>query len=111
MIEVKVKEVRLYTDPTTGDSPIEEYIDSLSSNEAAVVEVLLDKLEKGKAQRDPIIGVENMSEIKTDKGAGWRIYFTEFKNYYMVWGVGTKKTQKRKDIPAAIKLYKASGHD
>ena len=86
-----------------GTSPYEKWFNSLDYVAAAKITVAQSRLELGNISNVKWFG--GIGEYKIDWGPGYRIYLAkEGKNLIILFGGGTKKTQKS-DIKVAQRLF------
>jgi len=86
-----------------GSSPYQKWFTSLDHVAAAKITVAKSRLELGNTSNIKWFG--GIGEYKIDWGPGYRIYLaTEGKRLIILFGGGTKKTQ-RSDIKAAQRLF------
>lgn len=92
-----------------GESPFGDWFDSLDAQAAAIVTVALTRLADGNTSKVASIG-EGASELKINRGPGYRLYFGwEDKALVILLGGGTKRRQSD-DIAEALahwRNYKA----
>ena len=87
-----------------GSSPYEEWFNSLDPVAAAKVTVAISRLELGNFSN--MKWFAGIGEYRINWGPGYRIYLAlEGKKFILLFGGGTKKTQKS-DIKTAKQLFK-----
>lgn len=89
-----------------GQSPFASWFDSLDAQAAAIVTVALARLADGNTSKVEPIG-EGASELKINRGPGYRIYFGwHGKALVILLGGGTKRRQSD-DIAEALALWRS----
>lgn len=84
-----------------GRSPFGRWFDDLDSQAAAIIAVALSRLADGNTSNARPIG-DGASELRIDRGPGYRIYFGwDGKALVILLGGGTKRRQS-KDIADAL---------
>lgn len=91
--------------------PFDDWLEDQDVPVRAMINVRLDRLSFGNFSNcEPVR--EGISEVKIDKGPGYRIYYSMIGlKVVMIWNAGIKKTQSQ-DINKAIEYledYKARG--
>jgi putative addiction module killer protein len=87
-----------------GSSPFGKWFDDLDPQAAAIVTVALTRLADGNTSNVEPIG-EGASELKINRGPGFRIYFGwDGKALVVLLGGGTKRRQNA-DIAEALSLW------
>src|ERR1700676_2470337 len=103
MIEVK----EFITDEDV--SPFRRWFDDLDEHAAALVTIAIDRLGEGNTSNAKPLG-EGVSELRINRGPGYRIYFGwDGKVLVILLGGGTKRRQQS-DIQTALRhwrIYKA----
>jgi putative addiction module killer protein len=90
----------------TGVSPYRKWFDTLDPQAAATVTIALERLADGNSSRVKAVS-EGVSEIRIDRGPGYRIYFGwDGKALVVLLGGGTKRRQQR-DIADAVALWRS----
>jgi putative addiction module killer protein len=88
-----------------GSSPFGKWFDDLDPQAAAIVTVALARLADGNTSKVEPIG-DGASELKINRGPGYRIYFGwDGKALVILLGGGTKRRQSA-DIPEALELWR-----
>ncbi len=88
------------------DGGFEEWMDTLEDQDISTYDAIIARLERvedGNLGDCGSVGVSELRFIKT--GPGYRIYFGEHDDIFVVLKAGTKKTQKA-DIEIAQKLWR-----
>jgi putative addiction module killer protein len=92
-----------------GVSPFRRWFDDLDAQAAAWVTIAIDRLGEGNASNAKAVSA-GMSELRIDRGPGYRIYFGwDGKTLVILLGGGTKRRQQS-DIQSALRhwhVYKA----
>ena len=90
-------------------SPFKRWFDSLDNQAAAWITIAIDRLGEGNTSNAKAIG-EGVSELRVNRGPGYRIYFGwDGKVLVILLGGGTKRRQQS-DIRTALhhwRTYKA----
>ena len=104
---IPIIEIEVY--PTEkGASPFAEWFNALDPQAAAIITVGLARLADGNTSKVEPIG-EGASELKINRGPGYRVYFgRDGKALVILLGGGTKRRQSN-DIGALAKLQSAQG--
>lgn len=96
-------------------SPFRRWFDALDHQAAAWVAIAIDRLSEGNTSNAKALS-EGVSELRIDRGPGYRIYFGwDGRLLVILLGGGTKRRQQ-KDIQTALghwrsyKARKAGGH-
>lgn len=88
-----------------GSSPFAAWFDDLDAQAAAMIIVALGRLADGNTSKVKAVG-EGVSELKIDRGAGYRIYFGwDGKALVILLGGGTKRRQSE-DIAEAKRHWR-----
>ncbi len=83
-----------------GTSPFKKWFDGLSATEAAIVTISLERLRHRNTSNVKTLG-GGVSELRIDRGPGYRIYFGwDGPTLVILLAGGTKRRQQR-DIEAA----------
>ncbi len=91
------------TEEDTG--PFRRWFDGLDSQAAAIVTVAIERLGDGNVSNVKPIG-EGVSELRIDRGPGYRIYFGwDGRALVILLGGGTKRRQQA-DIAAALRHWR-----
>ena len=89
-----------------GTSPYREWFYTLDPQAATLVTIALERLADGNTSRVKPVG-EGVSEIRIDRGPGYRVYFGwDGRTLVVLLGGGTKRRQQR-DIADALALRQA----
>ena len=88
-----------------GNSPYQEWFDSLDAVTAARVAVYVERVIQGNHSNVAPIGA-GLSEIKMDFGPGHRVYFGTRGKYLMILLGGSGKNGQSKAIANAKRLWK-----
>ena len=103
MKEIKHRILRNYITPL-GTVPFEEWISSLKDAVASHrIRTRLDRIEKGNLGVYKPVG-DGVNELKFDFGPGYRIYFAEEGDVFVILLCGGDKSSQIKDITIA-KMY------
>ncbi len=87
-------------------SPFRRWFDALDHQAAAWVAIAIDRLGEGNTSNAKAIG-EGVSELRIDRGPGYRIYFGwDGKQLVILLGGGTKKRQQN-DIQSALRHWRS----
>jgi putative addiction module killer protein len=90
-------------------SPFRRWFDDLDEQAAALVTIAIDRLGEGNTSNAKALG-EGVSELRIDRGPGYRVYFGwDGKVLVILLGGGTKRRQQS-DIQTALRhccSYKA----
>ena len=87
-------------------SPFRRWFDSLDGQAAALVTIAIDRLGEGNTSNAKALG-EGVSELRINRGPGYRIYFGwDGKVLVILLGGGTKRRQQN-DIQAALRHWRA----
>jgi putative addiction module killer protein len=87
-------------------SPFRRWFDGLDHQAAAWVTIAIDRLGEGNTSNAKALG-EGVSELRIDRGPGYRVYFGwDGKVLVILLGGGTKKRQQN-DIQAAQRLWRS----
>jgi putative addiction module killer protein len=85
-------------------SPFRHWFDTLDHQAAARVAIAIDRLSEGNTSNAKALG-EGVSELRIDRGPGYRIYFGwDGKLLVILLGGGTKKRQQD-DIRSALRHW------
>lgn len=88
-----------------GNSPFRSWFDDLDRQAAALVAIAVDRLGEGNTSNVKSVG-EGVSELRIDRGPGYRVYFGwNGRVLIVLLGGGTKKRQQS-DIQAAIRNWR-----
>lgn len=88
-----------------GRSPYREWFDALDPQAATAVTVAIERLADGNTSRVKAVD-EGVSEIRIDRGPGYRVYIGwDGKALVILLGGGTKRRQQR-DIADALALWR-----
>lgn len=105
MKEIKHRILRNYTTPS-GVVPFEEWINSLKDSVVRHrIRTRLDRVEKGNLGIYKPLG-DGVSELKFDFGSGYRIYFAEEGDIFIILLCGGDKSSQKKDIKIAKAYWK-----
>jgi putative addiction module killer protein len=86
-------------------SPFRRWFDALDDHAAALVTIAIDRLGEGNTSNAKPIG-EGVSELRINRGPGYRIYFGwDSKVLVILLGGGTKRRQQS-DIQAALRHWR-----
>jgi putative addiction module killer protein len=86
-------------------SPFRRWFDDLDHQAAAVVTIAIDRLGEGNTSNAKSLG-EGVSELRINRGPGYRIYFGwDGKVLIILLGGGTKRRQQS-DIQAALRHWR-----
>jgi putative addiction module killer protein len=87
------------------ENPFREWFDGLDPQAAAIVTTSIGRLADGNTSNVKSIG-EGTSELRVDRGPGYRIYFGwDGKMLVILLGGGTKRRQQN-DIEAALRRWR-----
>ncbi|HLX16028.1 MAG TPA: type II toxin-antitoxin system RelE/ParE family toxin [Bradyrhizobium sp.] len=87
-------------------SPFRRWFDALDDQAAAWVTIAIDRLGEGNTSNAKALG-EGVSELRIDRGPGYRIYFGwDGQLLVILLGGGTKRRQKS-DIQTAFRHWRA----
>ncbi len=87
-------------------SPFRRWFDDLDSHAAALVTVALDRLGEGNVSNANSLS-EGLSELRINRGPGYRIYFGwDGKVLVILLGGGTKRRQQS-DIQTALRHWRS----
>jgi|SRR5665213_677902 len=88
-----------------GESPFRRWFDGLDAQAAAIITVEIGRLGDGNTSNVKPIG-EGATELRIDRGPGYRIYFGwDGKLLVILLGGGAKRRQQR-DIEAALRRWR-----
>jgi putative addiction module killer protein len=86
-------------------SPFRRWFDALDDQAAAVVTIAIDRLGEGNTSNAKSLG-EGVSELRINRGPGYRIYFGwDGKALIILLGGGTKRRQQS-DIQMALRHWR-----
>jgi putative addiction module killer protein len=86
-------------------SPFRRWFDGLDDQAAAVITIAIDRLGEGNTSNAKSLG-EGVSELRINRGPGYRIYFGwDGKVLIILLGGGTKRRQQS-DIQAALRHWR-----
>jgi putative addiction module killer protein len=86
-------------------SPFRRWFDALDDQAAAWVTIAIDRLSEGNTSNAKALG-EGVSELRINRGPGYRIYFGwDSKVLVILLGGGTKKRQQG-DIQTALRHWR-----
>lgn len=89
-----------------GVSPFRRWFDDLDAQAAALVAIAIDRLGEGNISNAKAVSA-GVSELRIDRGPGYRIYFGwDGKTLVILLGGGTKRRQQA-DIEAALRHWRA----
>jgi putative addiction module killer protein len=87
-------------------SPFRRWFDDLDNQAAALVTIAIDRLGEGNISSAKSIG-EGVSELRINRGPGYRIYFGwDSKVLVILLGGGTKRRQQS-DIQTALRHWRS----
>ena len=87
-------------------SPFRRWFDALDDHAAALVTIAIDRLGEGNTSNAKPLG-EGVSELRINRGPGYRIYFGwDSKVLVILLGGGTKRRQQS-DIQAALRHWRS----
>ena len=87
-------------------SPFRRWFDDLDDQAAAWITIAIDRLSEGNASNAKALG-EGVSELRINRGPGYRIYFGwDGKVLVILLGGGTKKRQQN-DIANALRHWRS----
>jgi putative addiction module killer protein len=87
-------------------SPFRRWFDALDDHAAAWVTIAIDRLGEGNTSNAKALG-EGVSELRINRGPGYRIYFGwDGKVLVILLGGGTKQRQQN-DIQAALRHWRS----
>jgi putative addiction module killer protein len=87
-------------------SPFRRWFDALDDNAAALVTIAIDRLGEGNTSNAKALG-EGVSELRINRGPGYRIYFGwDGKVLVILLGGGTKRRQQS-DIATALRHWRS----
>jgi putative addiction module killer protein len=87
-------------------SPFRRWFDDLDNQAAAWVTIAIDRLGEGNISNAKALG-EGVSELRINRGPGYRIYFGwDSKVLVILLGGGTKRRQQS-DIQTALRHWRA----
>jgi len=87
-------------------SPFSRWFDALDGHASALVTIAIDRLGEGNTSNAKSLG-EGVSELRINRGPGYRIYFGwDSKVLVILLGGGTKRRQQR-DIQAALRHWRS----
>jgi putative addiction module killer protein len=87
-------------------SPFRRWFDALDPQAAALVTIAIDRLGEGNISNTKSLG-EGVSELRIDRGPGYRIYFGwDSKVLVILLGGGTKRRQQS-DIQATLRHWRS----
>src|SRR5665213_1131272 len=87
-------------------SPFRRWFDDLDNQAAALVTIAIDRLGEGNTSNAKTLG-EGVSELRINRGPGYRIYFGwDGKVLIILLGGGTKRRRQR-DIQAALRHWRS----
>src|ERR1700682_239567 len=87
-------------------SPFRRWFDALDPQAAALVTIAIDRLGEGNTSNAKSLG-EGVSELRIDRGPGYRIYFGwDGKGLIILLGGGTK-TREQSDIATALRHWRS----
>jgi putative addiction module killer protein len=87
-------------------SPFRRWFDDLDERAAALVTIAIDRLGEGNTSNAKPLG-EGVSELRINRGPGYRIYFGwDGKVLVILLGGGTKRRQQN-DIQAALRHWRS----
>lgn len=101
-VEVKPKNIIDYTD-SNGIAPIREWLNGLDISIAIRIRARLRRVALGNFGDAKTVG-EGVSELRLMFGSGYRIYFAQHENEFVVILCGGDKSTQSKDIEKA-QLY------
>ena len=86
-------------------SPFRRWFDGLDHQATAWVTIAIDRLGEGNTSNAKALG-EGVSELRIDRGPGYRVYFGwDGKVLVILLGGGTKRRQQN-DIDAALRRWR-----
>jgi putative addiction module killer protein len=87
-------------------SPFGRWFDGLDDHASALVTIAIDRLGEGNTSNAKTVG-EGVSELRINRGPGYRIYFGwDSKVLVILLGGGTKRRQQS-DIQTALRHWRA----
>lgn len=105
MKEIKSRKIRYYQTKTC-ETPYKEWFDGLKDSKARHrIRARLDRVELGNLGDYKVLS-DGVSELKFTFGPGYRIYFGEQDDYYIILLCGGDKSSQKKDIATAKQYWK-----
>ena len=99
-----MKELRTYR-AKNGKEPFADWLDAVKDKKvAAHVNNRLYRLSLGHKGDCKVIG-QGVCELRIHYGAGYRVYFAEHKNMFVILLLGGSKASQQKDIRQAIAYW------
>ena len=105
MREIKPKQIRFYQ-AKSGKIPYKEWFDGLKNSKVRHrIRARLDRVELGNLGDYKVLS-DGVSELRLAFGSGYRIYFAEQNDYFIILLCGGDKGSQEKDINAARQYWK-----
>lgn len=105
MKAIKPRKIRYYQ-TTLGKIPFKEWIEGLKDSKVRHrIRARLDRIELGNFGDYKALA-EGISELRLQFGAGYRVYFAEQDDYFIILLCGGDKSSQGKDIETAKHYWK-----
>ncbi len=89
-----------------GHSPFEDWIDELDAKIRLRVLSYIDRLAAGGSRKN-VSALGEIFELKLQFGAGWRVYFGEYKKTIIILLLGGNKSTQNSDIVKAKSYWRS----
>jgi putative addiction module killer protein len=87
-------------------SPFRRWFDDLDDQAAALVTIAIDRLGEGNISNAKSLG-EGLSELRINRGPGYRIYFGWDSNVLVILLGGGTKRRQQSDIATALRHWRS----
>ncbi len=103
-----IKKIKYFV-TENGNSPFEDWMNKLDNVAQAIVFRFIQRVAKGGAKKSIKVLKDGVFEIKITHGPGYRVYFAEDGNEFIILLVGGDKKTQSRDIDKAKELWRNYG--